>query len=203
MSSKSDQPWNINIHYDGLLAHLAQPGDRVLDVGCGDGFLSARLADVGCEVIGLDVDAGVLQRARARWPTRRVRWIRADVMTTDVLEPESFDVVVSNAALHHLPNPHEALTRLASLVRPGGRLGIVGFARNGLIDWPMSLIGSVLIFVAVRARSKWEHTAPIVWPPAVNYGQMRRIATRALPGARFRRLWMGRYLLTWDFPPVR
>lgn len=193
------QPWNINIHCDRLLADLAHSGDRVLDVGCGDGFLSARLDDKGCEVIALDADAGVLDRARRRWPDRGVDWVHASLLDHD-LAPGSFDVVVSNAMLHHLPDTPVALQAMAGLPRPGGRLGVVGFARNGLADWPMSLVGSVGIFAAVRLRGKWEHTAPIAWPPPHTYGQMRTISRHVLPGCTYRRLWLGRYLLTWHKP---
>lgn len=64
----------------------------------------------------------------------------------------------------------------------------------------MSLVGAVGIFVAVRVRGKWEHSAPIM-APRLTYGQMRRVSEQVLPGRRFRRLWLGRYLLTWQPAP--
>lgn len=193
------EPWNLNIQLDRQLVELVTPGSRVLDVGCGDGFLSARLADRGCRVTGLDVDPGVLQRARERWAGRPIYWVQGDVLSWPV-EPGTFDAVVSNAALHHLPDTAAGLRRFAELTAPGGRVGVVGFARNGLLDWPMSLIGAVGVFVLVRARRKWEHTAPTHWPPPLTYAGTRRVAAEALPGSRFRRLWVGRYLLTWTAP---
>ena len=87
--AQPSQPWNINIHYDRLLADLVPGGSRVLDVGCGDGFLSARLAAAGCQVVALDADAGVLSRARARWPDSDVEWIHANVLTAP-FTPGSF-----------------------------------------------------------------------------------------------------------------
>lgn len=196
------RPWNLNIHHDQLLARLASRGDRVLDVGCGDGFLSARLSAQGCDVVGLDADAGVLDRARHRWPDEDIEWRNANLLDPG-LAPASFDVVVSNAMIHHLPDTTEALTAMTRLLRPGGTLGIVGFAHNGPLDWPMSLLGSVGIFVAVRLHGKWEHTAPIAWPPPHTHGQMRRLSRETLPGRSCRRLWLGRYLLTWRKPQDR
>ena len=65
------QAWNINIHYDALLESKVPLGaERVLDVGCGDGFLAARLAQRVSDVTAFDVDAPVLQRAQARPPRR-------------------------------------------------------------------------------------------------------------------------------------
>lgn len=194
-----DAPWNLNIHYDRLLADLVPPDSRVLDVGCGDGFLSSRLAAAGCSVVGLDADAGVLRRARERWPDADVTWVHGDVLTHP-FAAGSFDAVVSNATLHHLPDTAAGLRRFADLVRAGGVVGVVGFARNGPLDWPRSLVGAVGIFVAVRVRGKWEHTAPIHWPPALTYGQTRRTAQAVLPGCRFAKLWLGRYVLRWTKP---
>ncbi|RNI21420.1 class I SAM-dependent methyltransferase [Flexivirga caeni] len=197
--ARSGEPWNINIHYDRLLVGCARPGSRVLDVGCGDGFLSARLAAAGCEVTALDADAGVLERARDRWADRDVGWVHGDVLSYP-FQLESFDVVVSNATLHHLPDTEQGLLRLRDLLRPGGRLGVVGFARNGIVDWPMSLVGAVGILAANSARGKWQHSAPIVWPPPLTYGQVRRTSGRVLPGRHYRRLWLGRYWLSWTKP---
>lgn len=191
----SGELWNANIHYDALLAMLAFPGDRVLDVGCGDGFLSAKLAEAGCQVVALDADAGVLERAKQRWPEHRIDWLHADLMTAE-LPLGSFDVVLSNAALHHLPDLGRALARMAALARPGGRFGVVGFARNGLWDWPVSLVGMVLLRVTIWVRGKWEHTAPVA-DPALTYGETKRIAKAVWPGCVFRRLWLGRFHLTW------
>ena len=133
------RPWNINIHYDELLAALAPRGSRVLDVGCGDGFLAARLADQGCHVTAVDIDAPVLERARHRWAGYPVDWVQADVLS-HAFEARSFDVVLSNATLHHLPDEVQALHTLGELVSPGGRLGVVGFARSGPRDWPMTAV---------------------------------------------------------------
>src|SRR5689334_545007 len=109
-------PWNINIHYDGLLDRLVPPhARRVCDVGCGDGFLAARLARRVPEVLAVDVDAPVLARAQRRFPQAPVRWLAADVMDAP-LERASFDAVVSNATLHHLDDTPAALSRLASLL---------------------------------------------------------------------------------------
>lgn len=198
----AERPWNLNIHHDRLLARLAAPGSRVLDVGCGDGLLSARLADAGCHVVALDADAGVLARARKRWTGRSLTWIHGDLMTYP-LAADGFDAVLSNATLHHLSDTAAALARMADLVRPGGVLGVVGFARNGPLDWPRSLAGAVGIVVLTRVRGKWEHTAPIAWPPRETYGQLRRLTARVLPGRSYRRLWLGRYLLTWRRPENR
>jgi 2-polyprenyl-3-methyl-5-hydroxy-6-metoxy-1,4-benzoquinol methylase len=190
--------WNVNIHYDARLAACVPADARsVLDVGCGDGFLAARLARRVPQVVAIDVDAPVLARARARFPDAPVRWCHGDVLTHP-LGAAPFDAVVSNAALHHLGDPRAALLRLRQLVRPGGTLAVAGFARTQWRDWPWALAAFAARGIAIRVRGKWQHTAPTAWPPPHTYRQLRQVAREVLPGSRIRRLLMGRYLLTWQ-----
>lgn len=193
------QPWNVNIHYDRLLVAAVPDGATdVLEVGCGVGFLAAAVAAPGRRVVALDVDAPVLARAQERFPDADVAWTLGDVMTYEL---GSFDAVLSNATLHHLPDTEAALRRLASLTRPRGVLAVVGFATNRTVaersKVPMEF---VVRGVANRWHSKWEHTAPVHWPPPLSYGDLARLASDILPGCEFRRLRMGRYLLTWTRP---
>jgi SAM-dependent methyltransferase len=200
VGSGTDRLWNVNIHYDATLAAcVPATAVDVLDVGCGDGFLAARLARRGTCVIGLDIDAPVLRRARERFPDAPVTWCHGDVLT-HAFEPGSFDAVVSNATLHHLPETRAALRHLSQLVRPGGTLAIVGFPRAEWRDLPWATIGFIVRGTAIRLHGKWEHTAPQMWPPRDTFRELRQAAREILPGARVRHLLMGRYLLTWTRP---
>ena len=116
------EPWNINIHYDALLDSLVPvEAQRVLDVGTGDGFLAARLAERVATVIAVDIDGPVLERAQARFPQSSVAWVHDDVMDGQ-FALGLFDAVVSNAALHHLSDTPAAMHRLGSLLVPRGTL---------------------------------------------------------------------------------
>jgi ubiquinone/menaquinone biosynthesis C-methylase UbiE len=196
----SADPWNINIHYDALLESRVPPGARrVLEVGCGDGFLAARLARRIPDVMALDIDAPVLERARARFATAPVRWTHGDVMTA-TLPDHGFDAVVSNAALHHIADSRAALQRLAALVRPGGTLALVTFVKPSFRNAGWHVTTWMVAAVANRVKGKWEHSAPIKWPPPETLRQLRAHVRSTLPGARVRRLWFGRVLITWRAP---
>jgi 2-polyprenyl-3-methyl-5-hydroxy-6-metoxy-1,4-benzoquinol methylase len=196
----AEQPWNINIHYDALLdAKVPASVRRVLDVGCGDGFLAARLAERVPDVTAMDLDAPVLQRARARFAGAPVRWVHDDIMAAE-LPNAGFDAVVSNAALHHVDDTRAVLGRLAGLVTPGGTLAVVTFVRLSLRNSLWHLTSGVACAVVNRIKGKWEHTAPIKWPPPDTLQQLRAHARAALPGADVRRLLYGRVLITWRAP---
>lgn len=198
----SDRLWNANIHYHDLILNaIPQGARRVLDVGCGDGILSAQVSRAGvAHVIGLDLDAGVLERARARHVGTHVEWVQGDVLSA-LLETNAFDAVVSVAALHHM-DAWSALTRLTDLVAPDGVLAIIGLAAHDWWDVPYESValGARTVLGAVRG-GRWEHSAPVAWPPPATYSEMKRVASAVLPGVRYRRHLLGRYSLIWRKPP--
>jgi 2-polyprenyl-3-methyl-5-hydroxy-6-metoxy-1,4-benzoquinol methylase len=189
--------WNANTHYHRLvLASLPPDTARVLDVGCGDGILCAELLAAGVrDVVGLDVDQPVLDRARARHEGKGIEWLRGDVLDA-ALEPQSFDAVVSVATLHHL-DAARALERFAELVRPGGTVVVIGLAANAWSDLPLAAVALGARLVLGTIRGHWEHSAPMCWPPPLTYREMKALSARVLPGVRYRRHALGRYSLVW------
>ncbi len=96
-----------------LLAPL--PGERILDLGCGDGVLTKQLAARGCDVLGVDGSREMIEAACAQG-------VEARVMDGQELSFENeFDAVFSNAALHWMKRPDEVLEGVARALRPGGR----------------------------------------------------------------------------------
>ena len=194
------EPWNINIHYDGKLDNCVPPcAASVLDVGCGDGFLPARLSQRIPYVVAVDVDEPVLQRAKQRFPTAPVNWRHGDFLTAGA-DLGSFDAVVSNSALHHFPDTRVALQRMRERVLPGGTLALVTFARPGWRHLPWAVATLVIRGVVIRLRGKWEHSAPTVWPPRDTVAQLHGHVRAELPGARVSLLPLGRVFIRWHAP---
>ena len=121
------QTWNPETYaFDGAFVHelaggvlewlAAQPGERILDLGCGDGQLTKRIAATGASVIGVDASREMVAAARARG-------MKADHASAELLPypNQVFDAVFSNAALHWVRGQDEMLTQVRRVLRPGGR----------------------------------------------------------------------------------
>ncbi|WP_157463658.1 class I SAM-dependent methyltransferase, partial [Deinococcus pimensis] len=107
-ASRHDFVWR---HGAGILEWLdARQGERIVDLGCGTGELTARLADGGALVEGLDASPEMIASARARFPNLVFRV--ADARTFEVDEP--VDAVFSNAALHWVRPPEPLAPRVAA-----------------------------------------------------------------------------------------
>ena len=101
----------------GVLEWLAaQPGESILDLGCGDGQLTARIAATGANVIGVDASPQMAAAARTRG-------IKVDEAQAESLPYASrtFDAVFSNAALHWVRGQDAMMAEVRRVLKPGGR----------------------------------------------------------------------------------
>ena len=124
-----------------LIALLApQAGERILDVGCGTGQLTAALAAGGARVSGLDSSATMLEQARTAYP--EIPFIHADLPQFETDTP--FDGLFSNAALHWIQPAEMAVRRMHDALRTGGRLVVeLGGTGNvaSVLDAAAELLG--------------------------------------------------------------
>jgi trans-aconitate methyltransferase len=128
MPPDADDPWDPTAYDDDAFVHEygagvvdlldPAPGERILDLGCGTGHLTDRIASAGAEAVGLDASTAMIERARETYPHR---FVHADARTFAVDEP--FDAVFSNAALHWIAESEQdaVLAAIGDALRPGGR----------------------------------------------------------------------------------
>jgi trans-aconitate methyltransferase len=103
----------------GVIELLApQPGERILDLGCGTGHLTAQIAAAGAEVVGIDKSLVMIEEARKNYPN--LRFELAD--GADFAFEAPFDAIFSNAALHWMTEPERVVVCIAQALKPGGRL---------------------------------------------------------------------------------
>ena len=107
--------WNLGADLVPLLD--PQLGEKILDIGCGTGQLTARIAESGAQVVGLDRSPAMVGQARQNYPLLEFRLADA----ANFSFPAEFDAVFSNAALHWVLEPEQVLRSIASSLRPGGR----------------------------------------------------------------------------------
>jgi SAM-dependent methyltransferase len=125
-------------HNDRLRAAAAiRPGERVLDVGCGAGQTSLEAARAGGHVLGVDVSARMLERARQR-AAGSAEFVLADAQTHP-FEPASFDAVISRCGLMFFADPAAAFANLCCALRPGGRLVGLIWQRYADNEWATAL----------------------------------------------------------------
>jgi SAM-dependent methyltransferase len=96
-------------------------GRRVLDAGCGDGFLVEAISPLAGEVVGVDLSESAGLAARRCRALNNVRVLRGNVLALP-FAPASFDVVWCEGVLVHTTDPRGGFRALGRLVRPGGRL---------------------------------------------------------------------------------
>ncbi len=149
----------------------AEPGHRVLDLGCGTGTLAIQVKrrQPGAEVVGLDADPEMLERAKGKASEAGVELRLDEGYSTDLpYEDASFDRVLSTLFFHHLdPEPKRQTAReIARVLRKGGELHVA--------DWgePADPVMAAA-FLSIRLLDGFENTAENV------HGELPRIFEEA------------------------
>jgi SAM-dependent methyltransferase len=137
-----------------------QAGERILDLGCGDGVLTAKLAAMGCEVIGVDASAPQIEAARKLGVDARV--MDGENLAFD----NEFDAVFSNAALHWMRNPDKVIAGVHRALRPQGRF-VAEFGGHGCV----AKIKKALVEALNRRNINGEAAIPWFFPTVEDYSQ--------------------------------
>ncbi len=163
----SPHSWNPQAYQDnaGFVPRLGaeilswldpKPGEAILDLGCGDGALTARIASAGCRVTGIDQSQAMVDAARARGLTVHVADAQ-DRFEALGVAAGGFDAVFSNAALHWMKrDPAQVAHNVALALAPGGRFAAEfgGFGNVGAITTAL-LAACRLQGVDGGARHPW------------------------------------------------
>ncbi len=135
-----------------------QPGERILDLGCGDGVLSEKIVAAGAEVVAVDAAPDMVAAARARGLDARL------MPGQDLTFEREFDAVFSNAALHWMHPPDSVLAGVGRALKPGGRfVGEMGGHNN------TAAILVALAAVLARRGLDAHRLSPWYFPSAAAY----------------------------------
>lgn len=129
-----------------------QPGERILDLGCGTGDLTQKIAQKGANVLGIDMAASMIQTAKQKFP--QLAFEVQDATSFRTTEP--FDAVFSNAALHWIKQADQLIETVRSVLRKGGRF-VAEFGGKGNVETVVRGIAKVLAERGISAdeRNPW------------------------------------------------
>ena len=139
-----------------MLALLAPArGERILDLGCGEGTLTVRIAEAGAAVVGIDTSADMIRAARARGLD--VREMSGEALGFR----EEFDAVFSNAALHWMKRPDDVIAGVARALKPGGRF-VAEMGGHGCVAAVVTALLAVLERRGINGRAliPWYFPTP-------------------------------------------
>ena len=204
-----------NSHYHNfLLRQLPDDCQAALEIGCGKGEFSRRLAKTSQRVLALDLSPEMIRVAREQSEHQpNIEFQIADVMLYD-FPPEAFDCIASIATLHHLPL-REILLKMKAALKPGGVLLVLDLFRQernllkpaGLLDtvllnalaMPLSislrLIHHGRVLPRREVRAAWTaHERHDIYP---TMNEVRALCSEILPGAKIRKRLLWRYSIVW------
>jgi 2-polyprenyl-6-hydroxyphenyl methylase/3-demethylubiquinone-9 3-methyltransferase len=127
-------PWILE-----TIHRILGPGKKILDVGCGGGFLTNALAQAGHDAVGIDLSANSLKVASAKDATKSVRYIQADALHLPFPE-NSFDVVCAMDLLEHVERPDRIVAEASRVLKQKGLFFFHTFNRNPL-SWLIIIKG--------------------------------------------------------------
>lgn len=167
--SEPTQIWNPELYSENArfvtdmgapVVELLAPrvGERILDLGCGDGVLTAKLAALGCEVVGVDSSPEFVEAAKRLGVDARL--LSGEALAFDA----EFDAVSSNAALHWMKRPERVIDGVWRALKPGGRF-VGEFGGKGNIG----AISGALRSALGRRGTDYDAASPWYFPAPEEY----------------------------------
>ncbi|MCC5642511.1 methyltransferase domain-containing protein [Nostoc sp. CHAB 5824] len=129
-----------------------KPGESILDIGCGTGQLTGKIAQAGAEVMGVDYATTMIEKARQNYP--HIRFDVADARNFQVEKP--LDAVFSNAVLHWVKEADSAIASIHQALKPGGRF-VAEFGGKGNVQAIATALESALktFNISAQALNPW------------------------------------------------
>ncbi len=175
---------------DALLDAVAlSPGDSLLDIASGPGYVAAAAAARGARVTGVDFSSVMVAKARAAHPS--IEFVEGDAEAL-AFAPGSFDAVVMNFGLLHLGEPEQALAEAHRVLRAGGRFAFSVWAP------PELAAAFAIVLEAVRTHGDPDVALP-PGPPFFRFSDEEE-SERALLAAGFRSPSMRTVSMSWCLP---
>lgn len=203
-----DEGWTQNSHYhDFLLRHVPSNCGKVLEIGCGTGAFSRRLAERSEQVLALDLSPEMIRLARER----SRKFANIDFQVDDAVArdfpDEEFDCIATIATMHHLPFPL-MLSKMKRALKPDGVILILDLDEPEGIYGTLSYVMAMPVSVGLRLLKRRQLRPPAevrrAWAEHAKYdsyltlSEVRAMCAETLPGARVRKHLLWRYSVIWQ-----
>jgi SAM-dependent methyltransferase len=180
---------------EALVATLGiTEGLRVLDLGCGDGTTAVPAAQLGADVLGVDIASNLVAAGNARARSLgldNLRFQEGDASDLNALEDDSFDLVVSMFGAMFAPRPFDVAKEIARVTRPGGRI-----VMGNWIPGDPTLVAQILKISSAYSPPPPEgFVSPMTWGAEENV--VERFAGAGVPEER---ISFERETYTFNFP---
>ena len=190
-------PWNHNFAYNKWIKKTIGDRRNILDVGCGNGYLSIYLRNDSNFVVGIDPSDSSIKTANLQYNYDNIKFIQTTFEGFEI--SEKFDAVIFVASIHHM-NMEDAIDKAKALLNSNGILIIVGLAKPAsVLDWFVELariIPSGIISFLKKNRTSEEINIDVSYDlPTMN--EVRRICENRLQEYKMSYGLHYRYLLTW------
>jgi trans-aconitate methyltransferase len=139
-----------------------QAGERILDLGCGTGQLTAQIAAAGAAVCGIDNSAEMIDKARANYPD--LSFVRADARSFQAEQSagQLYDAVFSNAMLHWILEPDAVIRPIYKALKPGGRF-VAEFGGKGNVSAIITALDALLDQALGATEGATEEATETQW----------------------------------------
>jgi len=158
-----------------------QPGERILDLGCGDGTTALPAAELGADVLGVDIASNLVRAGNARAERAGLancRFEEGDACDLYELSDASFDLSISIFGAMFAPKPFDVASELVRVTRPGGRI-VMG---NWIPNDP-TLVAQILKTSAAYTPPPPDgFVSPMTW--GIESSVLERFAAAGIPAAR-------------------
>jgi SAM-dependent methyltransferase len=201
------QSWTANNHYhDFLLRHVPTECESALEIGCGTGAFSRRLAQRARQVTAIDLSTEMTRVARSRSAAFPNIDFQVDDIVTRVLPEAKFDCIASIATLHHVPT-RDVLMKISKALKPGGSLIVLDlFEPRGLQDAVLNFLAmgtSCTLRLLHNGRLRPPREVRAAWDAHgktdryLTIGEARSLYGSLFPGVTIRQHLLWRYSAIW------
>jgi 2-polyprenyl-3-methyl-5-hydroxy-6-metoxy-1,4-benzoquinol methylase len=200
--------WDHNQQYQHyLLKYIPQNCNAILDVGCGTGELTKKLASYSKEIIGIDVSENMIREAEKRNNEENITYLKISVERYFEETDKTFDIIISIAALHHM-DEEKILQMMKSKLTKNGKILILDLVKTEtIIDWMLSILAVLLnpwIMLLMRGRMRVTKEERKAWDGHFRYDkyltikEVRNIAKNILGKAKVKRHLFWRYSIVYN-----